>query len=494
MDIKTANGSNRNNASKTAPDGVQRTISSSNDTNTLNDCKNAQNAKHPSLKPSDNIKFLEKQLGIDLGGWQSPIADATKPASTYEVTHAGVTTQCSDNKNGAARRTANAIGESKSVRDEQADKHKDEDKIGNRTSGNSPKYEKIDVLKNYSDYMTEIKSAVKNAPHNAKVRMRWIGIISVSAIAIAIGITTSVMNAKASSDRNAITEAIQSCADNGSVIPSVSGFAKYADENAIARGTELEIDEWRNESRNLDKNSIDIKASGDEQIVAYRIGGANVSVEINESTNNSGKEIKSVSIAIDNESDMSDGVKNGTPAETDGASWKKANLSKATNEDIKLIDGFAFHVPNGFAESYRNETDDGNDNINRKYAMDGNGEISVTTADADAHPASIQNQRQAEILRNAWNKTVAASAAAAGRQADSDTQFAGYTIDFGNGAFGYVSEYATSNQDGTAKRLDARILVTSGSRKATITYTRDGNSDAVPIDEIMKMIREDDGK
>ena len=536
---KHGTGTNAN-ASKTASDGVERAMSANADSNSeraLNGVTAAETGSHAALKPSENIKFLEEQLGIDLGGWQSPTAtvpsrrDREKQGSAkqnqsfisqpstqqvsmqYPITDTDVygdstniSSSVSNNvisSNSTPNSIANAVEQDKNAAI-------DNDGTNNSDSGNQqmPSHENnkikddkdnhsdnaivpeehIRAFQNYGEYAKEIRNAVKNAPHNAKVRMRWIGIITVAVIAVGIGAASVIIPANAESDRRSTVSAIKAYAKNDKMKPSVSGFTKYADDNGIARGTDLEISEWREKTKKLDTSSISVSADGTIQNVSYRLDDATVNAKINVKDNGK-KSVKSLSIKLDKNAALSDGVKNGTPVETDGMSMKKANLVKASNGDINLIKGFSFHIPDGFAESYKSDIDDGASTIDRKYAMENNGEISVSTAAADAHPESIQNQRQAEILRNAWNKTVSASASTSGRQADSDTQFAGYTIDFGHGAFGYVSEYATSGQDGTSRKLEARILVTAGDKKATITYTRDGNSDSVPIDEIMKMIR-----
>ena len=349
------------------------------------------------------------------------------------------------------------------------------------------------AFQNYGEYASEIASAIKNAPHNAKVKMRWACIIAAIAISAGIATASIAIPARAANERCEIAEAIESYAGNGKTAPTVTGFAKYADSDCIARATELEIAAWRENAKALDPDSLCVSDGEKGRTVSYRLDGATVEASIVEKTDG-GKKVSSVSITLDGESKLSDGVLNGTPTETDGTGMRKAKLDKASDGDIEIIDGFSFHIPDGFAESYKGDLDDGSKTIDRRYAMDGNGEISVGNGQSDAHPDSITDMRQAEILRNAWNKTVASSASSAGRQADRDTQFAGYTIDFGNGAFGYVSEYATVNGDGTVRKTEARILITKGKRKATITYTRDGNSDMVPIGEIIKMIRSDGGK
>ena len=535
------------NARKTASDGVERAMNTDTDSNsedTLNGVTAAETGSHAALKPSENIKFLEEQLGIDLGGWQSPTAtvpsrhDREKQFSAkqkqsfvsqqstqqvpiqqqYQITDAyvyGDSTNISSsvsnnviqsndipnsivnaveqNKNAAIDNngTNNSDSDNQQMPSHENNKIKD-DKDNHSDNAIVPE-EHIRAFQNYGEYAKEIRNAVKNAPHNAKVRMRWIGIITVAVIAVGIGAASVIIPANAESDRRSTVSAIKAYAKNDKMKPSVSGFTKYADDNGIARGTDLEISEWHEKTKKLGTSSISVSTNGTIQNVSYRLDDATVNAKINVKDDGK-KSVKSLSIKLDKDAALSDGVKNGTPTETDGMNMKKVHLVKASDGDVNLIKGFSFHIPDGFAESYKSDIDDGASTIDRKYAMENNGEINVSTAAADAHPESIQNKRQAEILRNAWNKTVSASASTSGRQADSDTQFAGYTIDFGHGAFGYVSEYATSSQDGTSRKLEARILVTVGDKKATITYTRDGNSDAVPIDEIMKMIRTNEKK
>ena len=60
-------------------DGVEAPICSNMDTSIGTGQKTQENAAHRSLQPSENIKFLEEQLGIDLGGWQSPDAKSGRP-------------------------------------------------------------------------------------------------------------------------------------------------------------------------------------------------------------------------------------------------------------------------------------------------------------------------------------------------------------------------------------------------------------------------------
>ena len=455
--------------------------------------KTPENAVHRSLRPSENIKFLEEQLGIDLGGWQSPDAesgrfrnDRTDAAMGTDATACDATespeSECAGETNAGTHETAPAVKPSD----------------GKEPDVTAPKA-KLDTeprmmaFQNYGEYASEIASAIKNAPHNAKVKMRWACIIAALAISAGIATATIAIPARAANDRREIAAAIESYAGNGKTTPTVTGFAKYADSDGIARATELEIAAWRENAKELDPDSLVVSDGEKGRTVSYRLDGATVEVSIADKADG-GKKLSSVSIELDGESKLSDGVLNGTPTETDGTSMKKVKLAEASDGDIEIIDGFSFHMPDRFAESYKGDLDDGGKTIDRRYAMDGNGEISVGNGQSDAHPDSITDTRQAEILRNAWNKTVASSASSAGRQADRDTQFAGYAIDFGNGAFGYVSEYATANGDGTARKTEARILITKGKRKATITYTRDGNSDMVPIGEIMRMIRSDGGK
>ena len=438
--------------------------------------KTSENAAHRSLQPSENIKFLEEQLGIDLGGWQSP--DAESGRSLNSRTDAPTETDA----------TARDAGESP-----ESEREGGEPSDGKEPDVTAPKAKRatkprIRAFQNYGEYASEIASAIKNAPHNAKVKMRWACIIAALAISAGIATASIAIPARAASERREIAAAIESYARNGKAVPTVTGFAKYADSDGIERATELEIAAWRKNAKVLEPDSLGVSDGEKGRTVSYRLDGATVETSIAEKADG-GKKVSSVSIALDGESKLSDGVLNGTPTETDGTGMKKVKLAKASDGDIEIIDGFSFHIPDGFAESYKGDLDDGGKTIDRRYAMDGNGEISIGNGQSDAHPDSITDTRQAEILRNAWNKTVASSASSAGRQADRDTQFAGYTIDFGNGAFGYVSEYATANGDGTARKTEARILITKGKRKATITYTRDGNSDMVPIGEIMKMIR-----
>lgn len=450
--------------------------------------KTPENAAHRSLQPSENIKFLEEQLGIDLGGWQSP--DSESGGSQNGRTDAAMGTDATARdaaKSPESERTGETdAGTSDTSPDGKPSDEKEPDsKVPKAKLNTEPR---IRAFQNYGEYASEIVFAIKNAPHNAKVKMRWACIIAALAISAGIATASIAIPARAASERREIAAAIESYSMSGKAVPTVTGFAKYADSDGIARATELEIAAWRENAKALKPDSLGVSDGKKGRTVSYRLDGATVEASIVEKADG-GKKVSSVSIALDGESKLSDGVLNGTPTETDGTGMKKAKLTKASDGDIEIIDGFSFHMPDGFAESYKGDLDDGGKTIDRRYSMDGNGEISVGNGQSDAHPDSITDTRQAEILRNAWNKTVASSASSAGRQADRDTQFAGYTIDFGNGAFGYVSEYATANGDGTERKTEARILITKGKRKATITYTREGNSDMVPIGEIMKMIR-----
>lgn len=462
-------------------DGVEAPICGNMGTSIETGQKTSENAAHRSLQPSENIRFLEEQLGIDLGGWQSPDAESGRSLNSRTDT---------PTETDATARDAGESPESERTSGNSAD---DREPDGNVPKAKRATEPRVRAFQNYGEYASEIASAIKNAPHNAKVKMRWACIIAVLAISAGIAAASIAIPARAASERREIAAAIESYSRNGKAVSTVTGFAKYADSDGIARATELEIAAWRENAKALDPDSLAVSDGEKGRTVSYRLDGATVEASIAEKADG-GKKVSSVSIALDGESKLSDGVLNGTPTETDGTGMKKVKLTKASDGDIEIIDGFSFHIPDGFAESYKGDLDDGGKTIDRRYAMDGNGEISVGNGQSDAHPDSITDTRQAEILRNAWNKTVASSASSAGRQADRDTQFAGYTIDFGNGAFGYVSEYATANGDGTARKTEARILITKGKRKATITYTRDGNSDMVPIGEIMKMIRSGSGK
>lgn len=462
-------------------DGVEAPICGNMGTSIETGQKTSENAAHRSLQPSENIRFLEEQLGIDLGGWQSPDAESGRSLNSRTDT---------PTETDATARDAGESPESERTSGNSAD---DREPDGNVPKAKRATEPRVRAFQNYGEYASEIASAIKNAPHNAKVKMRWACIIAVLAISAGIAAASIAIPARAASERREIAAAIESYSRNGKAVPTVTGFAKYADSDGIARATELEIAAWRENAKALDPDSLAVSDGEKGRTVSYRLDGATVEASIVEKADG-GKKVSSVSIALDGESKLSDGVLNGTPTETDGTGMRKVKLAKASDGDIEIIDGFSFHIPDGFAESYKGDLDDGDKMIDRRYAMDGNGEISIGNGQSDAHPDSITDTRQAEILRNAWNKTVASSASSAGRQADRDTQFAGYTIDFGNGAFGYVSEYATANGDGTARKTETRILITKGKRKATITYTRDGNSDMVPIGEIMKMIRSDGGK
>lgn len=461
-------------------DGVKAPVCGNMGTSIGTEQKTPENGVHRSLRPSENIKFLEEQLGIDLGGWQSPDAESGKPRN--DRTDAAMETD--------AARNAGESPESERTEGTPSD-GKEPDVAAPKAKLNTEP--RMKAFQNYGEYASEIASAIKNAPHNAKVKMRWACIIAALAISAGIATASIAIPARAASERREIAAAIESYARNGKAVPTVTGFAKYADSDGIARATELEIAAWRKNAKELGPDSLCVSDGEKGRTVSYRLDGATVEASIADKADG-GKKVSSVSIALDGESKLSDGVLNGTPTETDGTGMRKVKLAKASDGDIEIIDGFSFHIPDGFAESYKGDLDDGGKTIDRRYAMDGNGEISIGNGQSDAHPDSITDMRQAEILRNAWNKTVASSASSAGRQADRDTQFAGYTIDFGNGAFGYVSEYATANGDGTVRKTEARILITKGKRKATITYTRDGNSDMVPIGEIMRMIRSDGGK
>lgn len=474
-------------------DGVKAPIYGNMGTSIGTGQKTPENAAHRFLQPSENIKFLEEQLGIDLGGWQSPDAESSRfrngRTDTSMETDTTARNAGESPESEHAGETGAGMGETVPV-----GKHSDE----KEPDVTAPKAKRateprIRAFQNYGEYASEIASAIKNAPHNAKVKMRWACIIAALTISAGIATASIAIPARAASERREIAAAIESYARNGKAVPTVTGFAKYADSDGIVRATELEIAAWRENAKALDPDSLVVSDGEKGRTVSYRLDGATIEASIAEKADG-GKKVSSVSIALDGESKLSDGVLNGTPTETDGMGMKKVKLAKASDGDIEIIDGFSFHIPDGFAESYKGDLDDGGKTIDRRYAMDGNGEISIGNGQSDAHPDSITDTRQAEILRNAWNKTVASSASSAGRQADRDTQFAGYTIDFGNGAFGYVSEYATANGDGTARKTEARILITKGKRKATITYTRDGNSDMVPIGEIMKIIRSDGGK
>ena len=462
-------------------DGVEAPICGNMGTSIETGQKTSENAAHRSLQPSENIRFLEEQLGIDLGGWQSPDAESGRSLNSRTDT---------PTETDATARDAGESPESERTSGNSAD---DREPDGNLPKAKRATEPRVRAFQNYGEYASEIASAIKNAPHNAKVKMRWACIIATLAISAGIAAASIAIPARAASERREIAAAIESYSRNGKAVPTVTGFAKYADSDGIARATELEIAAWRENAKALDPDSLAVSDGEKGRTVSYRLDGATVEASIVEKADG-GKKVSSVSIALDGESKLSDGVLNGTPTETDGTGMRKVKLAKASDGDIEIIDGFSFHIPDGFAESYKGDLDDGDKMIDRRYAMDGNGEISIGNGQSDAHPDSITDTRQAEILRNAWNKTVASSASSAGRQADRDTQFAGYTIDFVNGAFGYVSEYATANGDGTARKTETRILITKGKRKATITYTRDGNSDMVPIGEIMKMIRSDGGK
>lgn len=461
-------------------DGVKAPVCGNMGTSIGTEQKTPENGVHRSLRPSENIKFLEEQLGIDLGGWQSPDAESGKPWN--DRTDAAMETD--------AARNAGESPESERTEGTPSD-GKEPDVAAPKAKLNTEP--RMKAFQNYGEYASEIASAIKNAPHNAKVKMRWACIIAALAISAGIATASIAIPARAASERREIAAAIESYARNGKAVPTVTGFAKYADSDGIARATELEIAAWRKNAKELGPDSLCVSDGEKGRTVSYRLDGATVEASIADKADG-GKKVSSVSIALDGESKLSDGVLNGTPTETDGTGMRKVKLAKASDGDIEIIDGFSFHIPDGFAESYKGDLDDGGKTIDRRYAMDGNGEISIGNGQSDAHPDSITDTRQAEILRNAWNKTVASSASSAGRQADRDTQFAGYTIDFGNGAFGYVSEYATANGDVTVRKTEARILITKEKRKATITYTRDGNSDMVPIGKIMRMIRSDGGK
>lgn len=491
---------NRNNgdiSNIAASNGVFGSNMNRDNTDTTNGINDPQNGSHASLKPSENIKFLEEQLGIDLGGWQSPTATARNDTTigsciADNVTTAQVTSTIANAVNTAAQQgSANIDDVNKNDNGNEQQSDNGESGIAAQINGTQKTVptQRIKAFQNYGKYAKEIRQAVKNAPHNAKVRMRWIGIIIIVIVSIEVATASMIIPANARNDRITAVSAIKEYASNDSNSPNVSGFVKYASDDGIKRGTELEIASWRDNAKSLKEDSINVSTDGSNQYVSYSLDDATVNTKI--AVNDDGtKKVKSVEISLNElTSPLSDGVKDGTPTETDGMDMQKANLETADDMDVSLIDGFSFHCPGGFAESYKSDVDNGASTIDRKYSMDGNGEISVSTSAADAHPDSIPDKRQAEILRNAWNKTVAASASAAARQADQDTQFAGYTIDFGNGAFGYVSEYATSTQDGSSQKVEARILVTKGDKKATITYTNDGSSDAVSIDVIMKMIR-----
>lgn len=474
-------------------DGVEAPICGNMGTSIETGQKTSENAAHRSLQPSENIRFLEEQLGIDLGGWQSPDAESgrSRNGRTDATTETGVTA-CDAVESPESERAGKTDADTHEVSPsgKPSDGKKPDVKAPKAKLDTEPR---MRAFQNYGEYASEIASAIKNAPHNAKVKMRWACIIAALAVSAGIATASIAIPARAASERREIAAAIESYSRNGKAVSTVTGFAKYADGDGIARATELEIAAWRENAKALDPDSLAVSDGEKGRTVSYRLDGATVEASIAEKADG-GKKVSSVSIALDGESKLSDGVLNGTPTETDGTGMKKVKLTKASDGDIEIIDGFSFHIPDGFAESYKGDLDDGGKTIDRRYAMDGNGEISVGNGQSDAHPDSITDTRQAEILRNAWNKTVASSASSAGRQADRDTQFAGYTIDFGNGAFGYVSEYATANGDGTARKTEARILITKGKRKVTITYTRDGNSDMVPIGEIMKMIRSDGGK
>lgn len=474
-------------------DGVEAPICGNMDTGIGTEQKTQENAAHRSLQPSENIKFLEEQLGIDLGGWQSPDAKSGRPQDgrTDAAMETDATVRDAAKSPESERAGKTDAGTLKTARGGKPSDGKEPDAEAPKAKQNTEP--RMRAFQNYGEYASEIASAIKNAPHNAKVKMRWACIIAALAISAGIATASIAIPARAASERREIAAAIESYSRDGKAVPTVTGFAKYADADGIARATELEISAWRENAKALDPDSLVVSDGEKGRTVSYRLDGATIEASIADKADG-GKNVSSVSITLDNESKLSDGVLNGTPTETDGTGMKNVKLAKASDGDIEIIDGFSFHIPDGFAESYKGDLDDGGKTIDRRYAMDGNGEISVGNGQSDAHPDSITDTRQAEILRNAWNKTVESSASSAGRQADRDTQFAGYTIDFGNGAFGYVSEYATANGDGTARKTEARILITKGKRKATITYTRDGNSDMVPIGEIMKMIRSGSGK
>ena len=340
--------------------------------------KTSENAAHRSLQPSENIRFLEEQLGIDLGGWQSP--DAESDRSLNSRTDAPTETDT----------TARNAGESPESEREGGNSADDREPDGNAPKAKRTTEPRMKAFQNYGEYASEIASAIKNAPHNAKVKMRWACIIAVLAISAGIATASIAIPARAASERREIAAAIESYARNGKAVPTVTGFAKYADSDGIARATELEIAVWRENAKVLEPDSLGVSDGEKGRTVSYRLDGATVEASIVEKSDG-GKKVSSVSIALDGESKLSDGVLNGTPTETDGTGMRKAKLAKASDGDIEIIDGFSFHIPDGFAESYKGDLDDGGKTIDRRYAMDGNGEISVGNGQSDAHPDSRQN-------------------------------------------------------------------------------------------------------
>ena len=100
-------------------------------------------------------------------------------------------------------------------------------------------------------------------------------------------------------------------------VPTVTGFAKYADSDGIARATELEIAAWRENAKALDPDSLAVSDGEKGRTVSYRLDGATVEASIVEKADG-GKKVSSVSIALDGESKLSDGVLNSDRDGRDG--------------------------------------------------------------------------------------------------------------------------------------------------------------------------------
>lgn len=296
-------------------DGVKAPVCGNMGTSIGTGQKTPENAAHRSLRPSENIKFLEEQLGIDLGGWQSPDAESGRSLDS----RTDIATETDAN--------AHNVGESPEFERTgwESSDGKEPDVAATKAKLNTEP--RMRAFQNYGEYASEIASAIKNAPHNAKVKMRWACIIAALAISAGIATASIAIPARAASERREIAAAIESYAGNGKAVPTVTGFAKYADSDGIARATELEIAAWRENAKKIDPDSLGVSDGEKGRTVSYRLDGATVEASIADKADG-GKKVSSVSIALDGESKLSDGVLNGTPTETDGTGMKKVKLAK----------------------------------------------------------------------------------------------------------------------------------------------------------------------
>lgn len=287
-------------------DGVKAHICDNMGTSIETGQKTPENAAHRSLRPSENIKFLEEQLGIDLGGWQSPDAESGKSLDS----RTDIATETDVNAHNAVESPeSERAGETDAGTHETAPVVKPSD--GKEPDVATPKAKldtepRMRAFQNYGEYASEIASAIKNAPHNAKVKMRWACIIAALAISAGIATASVAIPARAANERREIAAAIESYARNGKAVPTVTGFAKYADSDGIARATELEIAAWRKNAKELGPDSLCVSDGEKGRTVSYRLDGATVEASIADKADG-GKKVSSVSIALDGESKLSDG-------------------------------------------------------------------------------------------------------------------------------------------------------------------------------------------